>query len=92
MNAFGYNTQTRLTQMTHEKIRAWVDLSDDQNWDSKIGFDPRAGLVQVENAVPRDSVKFERMNDLQWALGVQRAEEALSLPPGDTTHIRSPAN
>ena len=92
MNAFGYNTQTRLTQMTHEKIRAWVDLSDDQNWDSKIGFDPRAGLVQVENAVPRDPVKFERMNDSQWALGVQRGEEALSLPPGDTTHIRSPAN
>ena len=90
-NMFGYSTQKRLRQMTREKIYGWVDLSDDQNWATKIGFDPKVGLLSIRSSIPQDKHEFEMRTEAQWQLGVQRGEEALSYPPGDLSHIRSPA-
>jgi hypothetical protein len=89
-NAFGYDSQKRLQQMVSQKIFAWVDMSDEDQWGPKIGFDPRVSWLSLVSAVPKNTELFDQKNQAQWDFGIQRAQEALIKPEGDLTHIRVP--
>lgn len=89
-NAFVYDTQNRLQTMVKEKIFAWVDASDEDRWDEKIGFDPQPKILSLVNEVPKNPTDFTEKNEKQWQLGLQRASEALSVQSDVQAHIRNP--